>query len=240
MIKFNLQMFGGRGAGADSGSGADGPIPGGGRGRGNGMQGPPQRFQIPEENLKAGLGEKGKAASINEAIQRVNPLYGYESGNQSNYIENCQRCVVAYELQRRGYDVMALPTYDGDRLPSAMKWRGAFRHAKTKTISRSTRGAALKDMEKELLSYGNGARAIIGVTHGSGGHVFNAEVVGGKIRYVDAQTNTIYDPKRVLNHVDPRNVRVTRTDKLRISERAKKSVTKRVNGKTHPNATNRG
>ncbi len=36
----------------------------------------------------------------------VNPKY---SLGQKGYRENCQTCVVAYEMRSRGYDVQALP-----------------------------------------------------------------------------------------------------------------------------------
>ena len=85
------------------------------------------------------------------------------------------------------------------------------------------------DHPAELIySEQNGARAIVRVQSRTGGHVFNAEVRGGKVIYVDAQTNQRYDPQRVLAHVEPSKVSVVRTDNLRISYRAKEMVTPNI------------
>lgn len=50
------------------------------------------------------LGTQGEPMEPEEAIQ-ANPRYDEGGG----YKNNCQRCVPAYELRRRGYDVEALP-----------------------------------------------------------------------------------------------------------------------------------
>ncbi|WP_390621060.1 phage minor capsid protein [Treponema pectinovorum] len=42
------------------------------------------------------------------------PNPNYKKGG--GYAKNCQTCVVAYELRRRGYDVEALPNYKGSML----------------------------------------------------------------------------------------------------------------------------
>lgn len=46
------------------------------------------------------------ASSIVEAIKATNP--GFAGGSPS-YTKNCQRCIVAYELRRRGYAVTEKP-----------------------------------------------------------------------------------------------------------------------------------
>lgn len=127
---YNMDM-GGRGASSSSSS-SERPHAGG-----NG----PQHFSrfgvgdvIPSSGgLKKAIGAKGKPYSIDNALKNVNPNHSYD---YSEYSENCQRCVVAYELRRRGYNVTALPTYKGDRLPIVNHygnglWQGAFKGAKT-------------------------------------------------------------------------------------------------------------
>ena len=196
---------------------------GGGGGNGKGID--PitvQPFAPNPAELKASIGTKGQAIGIQKAIEGANPFYN-TSGAQGDFSENCQRCVVAYELRRRGYDVVALPTYAGDKLPSGSRWQGAFQKAKSVNVGSTNPRTAQANLEKLMKQYGNGSRGIVKIP----GHVFNVENVGGKIRYVDAQTNTIYNSNNVFSRLGKKasNVELLRTDNLRVSERAKKSVT---------------
>lgn len=155
-------------------------------------------------------------------MKNANPFYNTR-GAEGDFSENCQRCVVAYELRRRGYDVVALPTYAGDKLPSGNRWQGAFQKARTIDVGSSNPRTAQNNLEKQMQSFGNGSRGIVKIP----GHVFNVENVRGKVRYVDAQTGTIYNSNNVFSRLgkSARSVQLVRTDNLRISERAKKSVT---------------
>lgn len=220
MIKFNLQLFGGRGA---SGSGSieesdEKPLGGNGSGKYEDRI-TVYPFRISPEDLKESIGEKGNAISIEKALEGANPFYN--TGVEFN--ENCQRCVVAYELRRRGYDVVALPTYGDDKLPIGRKWAGAFLHGKFESVGASSPLKTQANLEAKMHEWGNGSRAIVAIK----GHVFNAENVRGKIRYVDAQTNTIYNSNNVFSRLgkNSKGVEILRTDNLRLSDRAKKSVT---------------
>ena len=58
--------------------------------------------------------------SHNEANEnRANP--NYVKGNDNGYNKNCQSCVVAYELRRRGFNVEALLRIPGDTLNIPVK-----------------------------------------------------------------------------------------------------------------------
>ena len=181
-----------------------------------------QPFAPNPQDLKASIGEKGKPLSIQKALEGANPFYSTR-GAEGDFSENCQRCVAAYEMRRRGYDVVALPTYAGDNLPGGNRWQGAFRHAKTIDVGSTNPQTAQRNLESQMKSFGNGSRGIVKIP----GHVFNVENVGGKIRYVDAQTNTIYSSKNVFSRLGKKaaDVQLVRTDNLRLSDRAKKSVT---------------
>lgn len=64
----------------------------------------------PEANDVDGA-QKGAPMSHEEANEhRANPFF--KAGVKDSYSRNCQTCVVAYELRRRGYDVMAVPRDD--------------------------------------------------------------------------------------------------------------------------------
>lgn len=74
-----------------------------------------------------------------------------------------------------------------------------------------------------MKSYGNGSRTIARIPD----HVFNCDNVNGKIRYVDAQIGKRYTSNDVFGRLtkkELKNVRIIRTDNLKISDRARKSV----------------
>lgn len=188
--------------------------------------------------LRQAIGTKGEPYSVSDSVQNTNPNF---NRSYAEYSENCQRCVVAYELRRRGYDVEALPTYQGDNLPSIAyrnaakgtiegRWKGAFRNARNVNVGAKTEAGAISNIESAMGSYGNGARGVVQIFYkGGGGHVFNVENQGGKVVYIEAQSGKIKDIKATMAHVKPESVNLIRTDNLRISERAKNFVTKRRN-----------
>lgn len=193
--------------------------------------------QLPKTSKEA-IGTKGKPRSIATALKTVNPNY---SNDYSEYSENCQRCIVAYELQRRGYNVEAQPTYENDKWNASHKvdnmymdrWRGAFRHAKSVAVGSPSGEKVLSNIASEMKSYGPGARAVVSINYkgkGHGGHVFSVENVGGRVQYVDAQTGQRYNQASMRNLfkiTKNTDTTLTRTDNLRISERSKEFVWQR-------------
>lgn len=187
----------------------------------------------PPETLKEAIGRQGSPKSIIDAYKNANPYY---SKNYFEYSFNCQRAVVAYELRRRGYDVIAQETFYSDKLPNIAHiyksgennayWMGSFKNAKSAAVGAKTSKNTVKNIEDSLLPHGNGTRAIIRVVwkNGNGAHVFNAEVFNGKVRYIDAQTGHTRDIIGTLNNSIASKTQMVRTDNLQISERAKKAV----------------
>lgn len=184
------------------------------------------------KTLSEALGKKGKPIRVADATKGANPHYNDEYGE---YSMNCQRCVVAYELRRRGYNVEAAPTYKGDRLPydahsnkdgtSNGYWMGAFKGARSEYVGAKRNSTVQKNIESKMRSYGDGSRAVIRVSwQMSGAHVFNVENVKGKMHYVDAQTGMPVKIRECLAASRPMKTQIVRTDNLRISERAKNSV----------------
>jgi SPP1 gp7 family putative phage head morphogenesis protein len=111
-----------------------------------------------------------------EARDRANPYYG----TGPEWSNNCTNCTSAWELRRRGYDVTAQPLATGrqwDATPTT--WRAEVFDVKT-----------MNQAEKGILStMPDGARGGITVQWRSGGaHIFNWEVVDGRVVWVDAQT----------------------------------------------------
>lgn len=225
--------MGGRGSGS---GGIPTGHPGGGGGNKPEYQQNAVGFQ-PYDTLKDALGEKGKPMGEARATLDANPHHSYDYGDFSL---NCQRCVVAYEARRRGYDVTAQPSYEGDTMGSQVytnprtkvhtnRWMGAFQGAKPERTGGSADPAkAQAKFENKLASYGEGARGIMQVqwADGSGGHVLNVEYRNGKVHYNDAQVGVKYTGKELFRKIKTRDTQLVRTDNLRFSNRAKDMVTK--------------
>ena len=197
---------------------------GGSGGRGNGEE--PitvQPFRVQPQTKEEALGEKGRNIGLINAMEGANPFYNGDGGAQGDFSQNCQRSVVAYEARRRGYDVIAQPTYPGDNLPANDNWMGAFNNAKKVNVGNKSYEKTQANLEAKMKEYGNGSRGIVEIP----GHVFNVENVNGKIRYIDAQTNTIYSSKGVFSRLGSKSkdVRLIRTDNLGFSDNITKSVT---------------
>ena len=168
-----------------------------------------------------------------DATMNSNPYY---DGTYKEFSENCQRAVIAYEARRRGYDVTAQPTYQGDVLPAQAyvdpktgirqnHWMGAFQGAKPEKVGKTTAQATQNALESKMKEYGDGSRGIMQVQwKGGGGHVLNVEYKNGKVHYNDAQVGAKYKPSELFGAIKTGATQLVRTDNLRFSDRAKKSV----------------
>lgn len=123
--------------------------------------------------------KKGIPLSIEDAVSDANPNYG----NGKEYEVNCQRCVQAYELRRRGYNVIA-KAYEPN---SGVEWGNeCFGLGKHDYKFGKDRLAIIKLMQDAR----DGERySIYGIWSGKppSAHVFIAEKSGNDIRYVDPQ-----------------------------------------------------
>lgn len=131
---------------------------------------------------------------ILRALKGANPHYL----EGQRFRDNCQRCIAAYDLRRRGYDVEALPSpaprkgkedklaYMGERGWPEM-WDGA---KPTELVG--TDGPEVRAVAEHLMrGYPDGARAVVRIQWEGReyGHGFIAERCGDKIRFVDPQSN---------------------------------------------------
>lgn len=206
-------------------------------GDGGGGDQPDWLMEQRPETIRQALGRQGKSMSIAKAAE-ANPYY---SEDYNSYSENCQRCIVAYEERRRGYDVIAQPTYKNDKWSRAGqnrdRWRGAFRHAKTDSVGASNPDKALQNIQNKMREYGNGARAVIGVSWKKGhtGHVFICENQNGRIVFIEPQRTTwkqshrytMKDMKSMFRHTNTSQTELTRVDNLQTSYRVKEFVEQR-------------
>ena len=174
--------------------------------RGGNKTAQPKQAQ-PQEQPKEDpvLGPKGDPVEPDVAVGRVNRANyakceagepGYE-----NYDINCQRCIWAYELLRRGYDVEALPNND----EFGYVWKYIDKVVKNKTYSdlvdmsvqpgqKDRITTVQQNIEKQMKEWGDGTRAFVRID----GHVFNVEQIDGKTVVFEAQTGNRGDLRRWL------------------------------------------
>lgn len=127
-------------------------------------------------------------------LKAANPYYT----QGAEYKQNCQRCVPAYELRRRGYNVQAKPAVvtssgalsQNDPLVNGQKWlRGIFQNIRWQP---APNGTGIADIEKAMAQWGDGARAEVYVkwANGQGAHVFVAEQMDGKTHFFNPQSGS--------------------------------------------------
>lgn len=204
-----------------------------------------QLKDIIEEKEKSSDGEiekilgirKGEPMSHEQADEmRANP--NYKTG-EFKYMNNCQVCVLAYEMRRRGYDVEAAPylsdkksvTYRLSLMPS-----NAFYFQKNSSgrpipmestpvlsgnVGRSKFNRAMWNTYKENLMYNTRAegRYFLSVRwrKGNCGHVIMAERNGGILTFFDPQCGRYVDIEEYAGRIDARVFRIVRVDNLELN-----------------------
>ena len=134
------------------------------------------------------------------------------------YQVNCQRCVVADELRRRGYDVEANPARLRGVDEVADHWREMFMGQQW------TRGLRDKaSVDAEIGAMPQGARAVVFIDFGTSTHVFNAEHTTNGVRYTDGQINSP-DASAHFQRGVMGGYRISRVDNLPPSDWGAKAV----------------
>lgn len=144
----------------------------------------PQRNTYKLDTVESALGIRKQAEfDIDDAID-ANPNYS----SDRSYQINCQRCVQAYELRRRGYDVEAMPRPGKN---NKITWGSeCFIKPGTDALSAFTMDLTEAAIKKELNNASIGSRYVIYCKwkgRNSGAHVFMAEKTSSGVRYVDPQ-----------------------------------------------------
>lgn len=177
--------------------------------------------RMESDTIKAGgvadnFDRKARIFTADEDLKATNP--NYVSG-EYKWRNNCQRCVSAYEMRRRGYNVTAKPLPGKLADDYLAQW---FEHAweNANTIW-CNKGSGKREIEGYIKQWGNGSRAVIRVKwKGGGGHVFVAENIEGKIRYYDPQSGD-NDCSRYFQDAREGKSTITRVDNLAPSEHIK-------------------
>lgn len=230
----------------------------------DGLEGydPDREFELWQEFKDIDNGEGTKAekdAKKRDVLDNANgPMSGFTkiigahdsasdlAASNPNYAKglewqiNCQRCVAAYEMRRRGYDVTALPRpmvgkqpdYS-DELPNRLSpngWPKMFARSVLEPCKASTGLRTKGKVDKLMAAWGDGARAVVRVQwqkrFGGGGHVFIAERVDGVTRFIDPQIGS-EDCSRYFSMVSKLETYCMRVDNLAETDLIKKAVTAR-------------
>ena len=181
-----------------------------------------------------GIGKKGKGRTIDDARTATNPNYFDPDARAKGWRHNCQSCSVTQEALIRGYDVEAVSHAPGDAwYPDAdgheHKWFDAFDSPNQTFYTRdgyrwtgketSTMHHTERQVQKEVESWGAGARGIISVRwkgRGTGSHILNIINGGSEGVYLsDGQDDRRYRLSDVLSYASSgTGVLVTRVDTL--------------------------
>ena len=165
------------------------------------------------------LGKKGKAKTQEQALAATNPNY---KSRTAEYTRNCQRCVYAYELQRRGYNVEAKArVLSGTDPMFGGNWKHGFKNQTwTRQGELGTRNATVeKNIADKMKNWGDGSRAIVYVAwKGGSAHVFNVENTGGKVSIFDGQTGKKHSLSEYLSIAKPSKTMISRVDNLDVNE----------------------
>lgn len=140
--------------------------------------GTPKEYKSVSEEYLDSLPKTDHVLSLFEALARTNP---------SLDSFNCSRCVPAYEMIRRGYDVIATLLPEGQQIEpiGLYDYKNIFVGADWLKAS----GTGKEEIEQYLQNAGNGARVEISIRTKKFSHLFAAENDNGAIRFIDPQKN---------------------------------------------------
>lgn len=133
-----------------------------------------------------GIPKNWKTIDVNmdNALKNANP--SYNKGKE--YKNNCPNCVNAYEMRKRGYDVVAKPT-------TKNRYLNYHPEEAWKDIQPiKTSGNGLKEIVETVTNAPEGSRFEVAITFKSTkntGHVFVAENHNGKVSFLDPQSGSV-------------------------------------------------
>lgn len=176
--------------------------------------------QLPPEKGEEGsnLASGGQWPHIAGTHTRAEDLAATNPGHETNprRRDNCQRCVPAYFMRRRGYDVRARPTPGGS---SRDYLQFHPEHAWQNAEVLGCNGSGMTDITSQMLAWGEGAQAEVAVVwrRSGRGHVFIAEVVNGEVVFSDPQDES-RAAENYFGDVEIGRTRFWRVDILEPSE----------------------
>lgn len=181
---------------------------------------------VPDDFIKDFKQIKG-THSYDEDLALVNP--NYFTGSEE-WTMNCQRCVVAYELRRRGYDVEALPstilTGSDPLISGNLKtgWPSIYQNPNFISCASTTSEKTIEKICEQMRIFGNGARALVSIKWKGTkdmGHIFIAEQRGYKTIFIDPQSNNI-NTEQHFQKAENRKTLLLRIDNIKFTNKIKK------------------
>ena len=181
---------------------------------------------VPDDFIKDFKQLKG-THSYDEDLALVNP--NYFTGSEE-WTMNCQRCVVAYELRRRGYDVEALPstilTGSDPLISGNLKtgWPSIYQNPNFISCASTTSEKTIEKICEQMRIFGNGARALVSIKWKGTkdmGHIFIAEQRGYKTIFIDPQSNNI-NTEQHFQKAENRKTLLLRIDNIKFTNKIKK------------------
>ena len=115
--------------------------------------------------------------TIEQAMVATNPNYG--KGRE--WQVNCQRCVYAYEMNRRGVSCYAKPRILNGPDNVAASWYKVFDGQTWQKVGSRSAKKTISNIEDSMAGFGDGSRAVVYVKwkNSKSAHVFNVERVAG-------------------------------------------------------------
>ena len=167
--------------------------------------------------------KKKKETTHEENCKACNP--NFHLGKKWQY--NCQRCVVAYDMQCRGYDVEALPYNSNDLqgcfINYSKTWKGLSEKdgilVKKQGVGHE---GAHKGIQNVLSQYPVGARFLIRLRWSvCSGHVLIGEMTEHGPQIIDPQSGDYYKPDDASYcfNCKPTKVKMYRIDDKEIDEK---------------------
>lgn len=177
-----------------------------------------------EQNQNKQMWRKEPPKEITDCLKGLNP---YFITHTPAYTENCQRCVIAYEVRRRGYSAHAKP-YIGskkDFLPymdQRYGWPAVFQKQVAANCGALTSKEVQENIERQMRRYGNHSRAIVKINwlYQPQGHLFIVENIDDMIYFIDPQTGDC-DVSRYFQYIDPARVIIMRSDCVKLTDLVK-------------------
>lgn len=141
---------------------------------------------------------------------------------------NAQRCVVAFEMRMRGYEVVARPSWSVyDPMLQNKEWLSVFNYSpnEIKKCSGTNSKEVIASAKKIICSFGDEARFVVWFNWANydsvGTHVIAAVCDEGSAVFLDPQTG-LSNVERFLNFAAIDSVKILRIDNLSVNDKVKR------------------
>lgn len=161
-----------------------------------------------DTEVKSGLPLKRKATAIEEDFKKINPSYGDGTASAGN---NCALCTVAFDMRKRGYDVIARQHAPINLLYDVGEQDIKLMYKNTTEIHAKDSKSLVSKLSKE--PEGSSGAAFTEWKGHNSGHVVAYVIQNGKPVFYDAQSGKKYkNPLDIFKVEDSVNTSFMRLD----------------------------